>query len=148
MPDASPSHVGLAAIAHLERAAADLEATGSEHGAWVANRIRAYVTDRAATLDDVFGLTVGPGGTTWRECRLHDMRNRLIRELAATITAPTITARIALLQNMLRTYASTSWIRDRSTGTPTAKNRLLFEIFTLDDNSPTGASRLREIIEG
>jgi hypothetical protein len=143
------AHPGLAAAERLRRVAAALAAGTApppEDSRWLARRLQSYLSAPTdLVLDTVLQLAPPPGGSSWRSVAKHAERDRLLRELAASMDG-TAHARATDLQQRLRRYAGTSWPRDRRSGAPTAANTILFRIYTLDPDPPTGIRRLTDII--
>jgi hypothetical protein len=146
------AHAGVAAAERLRRVRLALEAgepPDPVDAQWFAGRLKHYEDEAhaGARLDEILSLVSGQGQPPWwRVVRLKE-RDRLIRELASGYEDST-SARAVRLQGVLRRYQSTSWIRDRVTREPTAANRPLFDIFTLDGDPPTGIWQLSRIIAG
>jgi hypothetical protein len=151
-PPLETAHVGLAAAEGVRRVREALEAgelPDPVDSQWFAGRLKHYEDNAhaGARLDEVLSLVSGPGQPPWWRVERQKKRDRLIRELAATREGNTH-ARAVWLQGVLRGYQSTSWNRDRVTGTPTAANRVLFDTFSLDADPPTRTWQLARIISG
>jgi hypothetical protein len=96
-------------------------------------------------LDRALGLHCRPGGTPgWRRAAERE-RDELLRALASG-DYDSDHARAVALQQRLRRYAASSWPRDRVTKQPTAANEVVYRIYVLDADPPTGISRLKEIL--
>ena len=142
-------HPGLAAAARLRRVAAALS-TGThpsaEDATWLAGRLGVYLTaETDLDLDGVLGLLPPPGGSSWRTAVKHAERDKLLRELAGPGPGRVL-PRAQELQQRLRRYGASSWPRDRVNKSPSAVNAILYRIFCLDPEPPSGISRLRQII--
>jgi hypothetical protein len=148
MPSAD-SHLTLAAVQRLRRVTAAL-ATGTpppaDDAEWFAQRLATYLSNEGElALDFVLGIAAAPGKLSWRLAEKHAERDRLLRELAGPGPGAVL-RRAQELQRRLRRYAASSWSRDRARKSPSATNELLYRIFCLDPDPPTGISRLRDII--
>ena len=151
-PPLETAHASLAAAGRMRRIREALEAgelPDPVDTQWFAGRLKHYEDNAHAgtRLDEVLSLVSGPGQAPWWRVERLKERDRLVRELAATREG-NAHARAVWLQGVLRRYQSTSWNRDRVTGTPTAANRALFDIFSLDADPPTGVWQLTRIING
>ncbi len=142
-PDA---HIGLAAVARLVRVAGAL-ASGDEDQRWLASALGHYIKHAPADvdLDQALGLVVRPGEPPWWRAQQYAERDDLIRALAAEEPGRTH-QRATALQQRLRRYAATAWPRDRIGTPPSVANRLLFEVFVIDPDPPTGVRRLTQIL--
>jgi len=138
--------VGLAAVQRLRRLAPTL-AEGDPDQQWLSQAIARYLREARAGLnvDAALGLCVAPGASPWWRAEQEAKRDELLREIAATIPGRA-NARAVALQQRLRRYAATSWPRDRLSKQPTTANALLFQIYSLDPDPPTGVRRLTEIL--
>ena len=144
MPSAA-DHPALAAVGRLRRLA-DVLATAEDADAqWAA---RAFVRYLAAPdqleLEQALGLR---SGRPWWRIERHWARDALLREVAEGLAGKTH-AKATTLQQSLRRYGASAWLRDRVHKQPTAANALLFQVFTLDHSPPTGIRQLTEIIGG
>jgi hypothetical protein len=99
------AHPGLAAAERLRRVAAALAAgtaPPSEDSRWLAHRLQSYLSAPTdLVLDTVLQLAPPPGGSSWRLVAKHAERDRLLRELAASMDG-TAHARATDLQQQLR----------------------------------------------
>jgi hypothetical protein len=140
------SHAGLAAAERLRRLVPTL-AEGDPDAKWLASALARYLGSAPAglDLDTAVGLATPPGGSPWWRAEAEAERDRLLRELAGPGPGRVL-PRAQMVQRLLRRYAATSWPRDRASKSPSAPNELLYRIFCLDPDPPTGISRLREII--
>ena len=148
MPSAD-AHAGLAAAVRLRRVAEALAAGAPPHAddaQWLSGRLTAYLAaDAEADLDAMLGLLPPPGGSSWRTAVKHAERDKLLRELAGPGPGRVL-PRAQELQQRLRRYAASSWPRDRVNKSPSAANAILYRVFCIDPDPPTGISRLRQII--
>jgi hypothetical protein len=151
---ASPeAHPGLAAVARLQRIGAALAAgkpATADDAQWMATGVRRYLRaapDGGAGLDEALGLAPRPGQWPWWRVASMAKRDELIRQLAEGIDGKPA-AKVIDLQQRMRNYRSTSWIRDRRSGTSSSANALLLQIFSLYADPPTGATELRKILNG
>lgn len=142
----SSGSVAVAAVERLRRLAPAL-AEGGEDERWLGQALDRYLREAQAGLnvDAALGLCVGPGASPWWRAGQAARRDELMRVLASE-TAGSDNAKAVALQQKLRRYAGTSWPRDRQSKQPSAANSILFEIFSLDPDPPTGISRLTKII--
>jgi hypothetical protein len=143
---APESHPGVAAAARLRRLASRLQ-DGDDDGRWLAAGLLHYLeaAPSGIDLDRALGLATAPGGSPWWRVPTMAERDRLIRYLAADLGGRT-NQRAAQLQQRLRRYASSAWPRDRASKAPTAANAMLYQIYLLDPDPPTGIRQLTEII--
>jgi hypothetical protein len=146
------AHPGLAAVERLRRvreAARAGEVMDPETADWLADSVGIYLATACTgmRMETAFDLAVPPGGSPWWAEERRRERDQLIRDLASGYEG-SLSARAVRLQDVLRRYQSTSWIRDRVTREPTAANRPLFDIFSLDGDPPTGVWQLSRIIAG
>lgn len=143
MPGAETS---LAAVERLRRLTVEL-AEGSDDGRWLAGALDRYLTapDRV-DLRAALGLATGPGSVKWwRQQKLAE-RDDLLRQIGEGLPGKTH-ARAVALQQLLRRYAATGWPRERQSKQPTAQNAILFAIFELDPDPPTGIRQLTTILD-
>jgi hypothetical protein len=143
-------HTGLAAVARLQRIGAALaagEAPDREDARWLAGCFDRYFLEAAAgvDLDAALGLTQPPGVAAWWHARRHAERDSLLRQAAGQYSGST-NAKAIQLQQRLKRYAATSWPRDRASRHPSDDNRLIFAVFMVDPEPPTGIRRLTDIL--
>ena len=117
---------------------------------WLAEALEVYETTApaGARFDETLKLTPGPGQQPWWSARRRAERDRLIRELAATYSAPPW-SRAQLVADELRRYQSAAWRHDKARGGPLTsdlRRKLLFAVFQADDRPPTGTGRIYTII--
>lgn len=146
----SAAPASLAAARRLRRIADALDAgvaPDADDGSWLASALRRYLADAPSGLQvaEALQLTTPPGREHWWQIEHRVQRDRLIRELAAEACG-SAHARAVHVQQQLTRYAAVTWLRDRVFRTPLERNRVLFQIFTIDSNPPTGIRRLTEII--
>jgi hypothetical protein len=123
----------------------------TDDGTWLAEALEVYETTAptGARFDETLKLAPGPGQQPWWSARRRAERDRLIRELAATYSAPPW-SRAQLVADELRRYQSTGWRHDKARGGPVTsdlRRQLLFAVFYADDRPPpTGTGRIYAII--
>ncbi len=85
----------------------------------------------------------------WRQTLRHAERDDLLRRLAESLPGST-RAKAVALQAELRSYAATSWPRERFTErlpeSSSPRRQLLHRLFRLDDNPPASLRRLIDIL--
>jgi hypothetical protein len=136
--------VPLTRLAAVVEALAAGEPLAPDDGRWLGRALETYMaadTDLAASLNLPW---------RWRQALRHDRRDRLILALAATFEG-TVNARAVATSGALRRYGSTGWPHERHLTKPpppfTPERRLLFSIYRLDPDPPTGIRWLSEIID-
>ena len=144
MPSAA-DHPALVAVGRLRRLADALATAEDADTQWVARALQRYLAaPDQLELDQALGLR---SGRPWWRIERYEARDALLREIAKGLAGKTH-AKANTLQQSLRRYGASAWPRDRVYKQPTAVNTLLFQIYTLDPNPPTGIRQLTEIIGG
>jgi hypothetical protein len=144
MPNAA-DHPALAAVGRLRRLADALATANDDDARWAARAFRRYLAaPDQLELEQALGLR---SGRPWWRIERYEARDDLLREVAQGFAGKTH-AKATALQQSLRRYGASAWPRDRVYKQPTAANTLLFQIYTLDPNPPTGIRQLTEIIGG
>jgi hypothetical protein len=144
MPSAA-DHPALTAAGRLRRLAELLADADDADAQWAASALKRYLAaPDQIELDQAFGLS---GGRPWWRIERYEARDALLREVAQGLAGKTH-AKATTLQQSLRRYGASAWLRDRVHKQPTAANALLFQVFTLDHSPPTGIRQLTEIIGG
>ena len=143
---APEAHAGFAAAERLHRLASRLQ-DGDDDGRWLAQGLVHYLAAApfGLDLDRALGLATEPGGSPWWRVPTMAERDQLLRDLAADL-GDSVHARATAVQQRLRRYAASSWPRDRASKAPTAANTILYQIYILDPDPPTGIRRLTEIL--
>jgi hypothetical protein len=143
-----PVHPGVAALERLRRIAEAVRDT--DDGRWLATVLGAYeaCAPDGARLDETCRLVPGPGQQPWWSARRRAERDSAIRELAATFTG-SASARSLAAAEAIRRYEGAGWRHDRARGGPQtsdARRRLLFAIFSADEDPPKSMRRVYDIV--
>lgn len=142
---AADTNAALAAAGRLRRLAELLAGAEDADAQWAALALKRYLAaPDQLELDQAFGLG---GGRAWWRIERYEARDALLREVAKSLAGKTH-AKANALQQSLRRYGASAWLCDRVSKQPSAANALLFQIYTLDPNPPTGIRQLTEIIGG
>lgn len=122
----------------------------------VAECLRAYLAGAPAgcSLDEAFGIAVGPGGESWHARERRDHRDRELRAMVERYASPGLSSRgrAAWLALWIRRYETSGWLRDREAGEPPAhyagnERECLFRAFKAA-KVPTDERQLRRILLG
>jgi hypothetical protein len=147
------AHLGLAAAERMRRIVAAAEAGEPPDAAdlgWLARGLGRYLAGAPAGLrvEEALGLAVLPGGSPWWAEQRRAGRDRLLRELAGTFPGPPW-SRAQAVADALRRYRSTPWRHDKMRGGPLTsdqRRKIMFAIFSTDEDPPTGTRRVYDII--
>jgi len=119
---------------------------------WLAVSLHAFLTNRAESLNDAFGLRNARGGIPWRMEANIRVRDRALRGLAtAHFSGLSLSARAARIHELSCRYAAASWRFDREreamppsySGTPMAG---LWQAFKSGAAMPLCQRQLQKIL--
>lgn len=120
--------------------------------AWLSQSLELFLTHRAASVDEAFGLRGPRGGVPWWREEAIRARNRLLREFAAAhFPGRPVCAAARQIHLLCLRYAASSWRSDRTRDAMPEEYRnsskeWIWRIFKTDAPMPIGERHLRTVL--